>query len=250
MKIKLHQYLSKTGIFKSKKEALEAIKNGDIKIDDKVTKDPQFDFNKNKRKIFYKNKELNLPLKKIYIIMNKPVGYLSSKLTEKDIELGKKSVFSLINMDEKIKNTLFCVGRLDEDTSGLLIITNDGNLTHRLTNPNCNIKKTYKAALEKNISSDDIKRIENGIEIILEENGVFSKYKTKKCEVKLLPERKALITLTEGKKREVRRIFESIGNRVLALERKSIGNINLEKFNLKKGSYLLVEKLQVDEKCA
>jgi 16S rRNA pseudouridine516 synthase len=178
--------------------------------------------------------------------MNKPEGYLCSKLAKKDIELNKKSVFSLLkNLDEKTKRTIFCVGRLDEDTSGLLIMTNDGDLSHEITDPDSDIKKVYRAELLNDLSLDDKEMIENGVTIELEENGKFISYKTKKCKIEIQNKKNVLITVSEGRKREVRRIFESVGNMVLRLERICIGEIDLRKLKVPLGEYKKIDKKDI-----
>ena len=158
-KPRLHQFLSRTGIFNSKKDLVFAVKNSEIKINDKVITNIDYQFNPNKNKVYYCGKELCAVDKKIYLLVNKPVGFLSSRLTPKDLELGKKSIFSIFDkdtnndthLDDATKKTLFCVGRLDENSSGLIIITNDGALGSFITKPESNIVKTYEAVLEKPI---------------------------------------------------------------------------------------------------
>lgn len=266
-KPRLHQFLSKTGAFKSKKELVFAVKNSEIMVNDKIITNLHYQFNPNKNKVYYKKKELQAVGRKVYVIVNKPAGYLSSRLTSNDQKLGKQSIFSFFNkdknLDEQTRKTLFCVGRLDENTSGLIIITNDGALGSLITRPESNITKTYWAVLEKPIDSVTAKEIEKGVVITLEENGVISEYKPKPCKITLLdnttiinnnknnnpiinndnnPHNKVIIEVTEGKKREVRRIFEAVGNKVKELKRISIGQIKLTDLGIKEGSYLFVEK--------
>jgi len=160
--------------------------------------------------------------------------------------LGKRSVFSFLKEDDTVKKTLSCVGRLDEDTEGLLIITNDGFMIEKITNPANNVEKGYYALLEKELSIDDIKNIESGINIILEENREKTLYTTKPCKV-MANKNEANILLSEGKKREVRKIFEAVGNKVLRLMRFKIGNLELKKFGLKEGEYKIVSKGTINE---
>src|SRR3989338_1266994 len=251
-KPRLHQFLSKTGVFKSKRELVFAVKNSEIMVNDKIITNLHYQFNPNKNKVCYKEKELQAVGRKVYVIVNKPAGYLSSRLTSNDQKLGKKSIFSLFdkdkNLDEQTRKTLFCAGRLDENTSGLIIITNDGTLGSLITRPESNITKTYGAVLEKPIDSVAAKEIEKGVVIKLEENGVISEYKTKPCKITLLDNNtannnknndaaaarnnnvrnKVIIEVIEGKKREVRRIFEAVRNKVKELKRISIGKIRLD----------------------
>ncbi|MEM4397334.1 MAG: pseudouridine synthase [Candidatus Woesearchaeota archaeon] len=237
MKIHLHQFLSRTGLFKSKKEIIDSVKNGFVTIDEQIIINPMYRFNPSKRVVKYKGNILKIVDKKYYYVINKPIGYLSTRLTSLDIYNKKKSVFDLLDIEEKIKRTLFAVGRLDEDTSGLLIITNDGKFGFKIAHPKFEIKKTYYVVLEKPITENKIKEIEQGITINVEIDGKYIKYKTKPFKIKLISERKLFITLSEGKKREVRKIFEAINNKVLKLERISINNLNLKELALKQGQY-------------
>ena len=252
MKLSIHQYLTRAGIFKSKKEVFDAIKNSQIKIDKEIITNPNHYFNISVHEVFYKNKSLSDITEKVYILLNKPLGYLCSKLTDEEKKLNKKSIFEIINkdatIDEKTKNSLFSVGRLDEDTQGLLIITNDGKLSSRITNPDHEVNKTYLVVLKNKLSQHDIHSIEMGMYIDLEENGRIYKYKSKKC--KILPEtsNRIKITVKEGKKREIRRMFEKIGNQVLTLERVSIGNLKLKDLNLKESQYMFIEKKFIEQR--
>lgn len=245
-KIYLHQFLSKAGIFKSKDDLIQAIKNSEIKISNKLIINPRFRFNPKTKLVTYKDKLVKSLKTKIYIIINKPEGYLSSKLTDNDVILKKKSVFDLIKTDEPTKKTLFSVGRLDESSSGLLIITNDGKLCSEIIDPKNNIKKVYRVILKKPISQEDIKKIEEGITIDLEENGIITKYKTKESKINLETPTRLTITLTEGKKREIKRIFESVNNEVIRLERIGIGNLKC--LNFKSGRYKQVDLKFIKER--
>jgi 23S rRNA pseudouridine2605 synthase len=235
MKIRLHQFLSRTGVFSSKNDITDAIRDSEVKIEGRIVTKPNFQFNKNKI-VTWKDKKLELRKDNIYLILNKPEGYISTRLTESDE--GKKSIYALLPED----NTLFAVGRLDEDTSGLLIITNDGTLGYNIASPESNIKKTYRSELAKELTLKDKEKIEKGVVIKLEENGKYTEYKTKPCEIKMIDEKHIDISITEGKKREVRRMFEAVGNKVIKLERIAIGGIQAEKLGIKKGSFKVVDK--------
>lgn len=240
-KLRLKQFLRMAGLFSSKKEMMDTVLKGEITIDDEVVKNPNYQINPNTRKVCWKGKQIKKLNTKIYIVMNKPEGLISTRLSAKDRELGKHSVFSIIDdiddIPENEKKTLFAVGRLDEDTSGLLIITNDGKLGVSITSPERGIEKTYLALLESPLSEEDAKNIEAGIKIKLEENGKQFYYKTRRCRVKIASDdRKQLeIAVSEGRKREVRRIFEAVGNKVTRLQRVSIGHLRLDELKLKKG---------------
>ncbi len=249
-KVYLHQFLSKTGQFQSKKDITDAIYRGDVKINDEVIRHPFYQFRPNLHRVTYKGTNLTYQDKDLYLILNKPKGCLSCKLSDEDHEHGKHSVFEMLGPEipEEVKNTLFCIGRLDEDTTGLLILTSDGDFSYKITNPNSNIPKTYAVFLERPLSKADKENIEQGIVIKLEENGVIKPYKTKPSKLTIKSDVDVNITITEGKKREVRRIFEAVDNRVRELKRISIGKLNIDDFNLEPGKYVKVEKEFLQER--
>lgn len=245
MKLRLHQFLSRTGAFSSKKELITAIIKAEITIDGKAVTNPMHIFDA-KKKVCWKGRPLKRITAKTYIAINKPEGYLSSRLTPEDARLGKKSVFELIKgFDEQTEKSLFCAGRLDEDSSGLLIITNDGKLGSKITAPGSGIEKTYHAALARPVTDGELAKLRKGVTIQLEENGKITSYTTKPCRAEITStDRKQLnLVLTEGKKREARRMLESTGNKVTQLERTAIGKLTLQELKLEKGQYAIVADL-------
>ena len=136
---------------------------------------------------------------------------------------------------------LFPVGRLDYDTEGLLILTNDGDLTYKLTHPKNEIPKTYLVKTEKPVSDDDLSRLRSGVII----DGV----KTKKCNVRLIESTKAgsklHVTITEGRNRQIRKMFEFLGYNVVNLKR--IRHANIELTGLKKGQIKQIKPRQIKE---
>ena len=151
-----------------------------------------------------------------YYIMNKPKGVLSTVSDDR----GRKTVMSLL--PENV-GRVFPVGRLDYETEGLLLLTNDGDLAFKLTHPRNEIPKTYMARIEGTMMEKDLNRIRSGVEL----DGVM----TKKCKAHIVETNKAYtkvhITITEGKNRQVRRMFEAIGRNVELLKRVSIGSLKL-----------------------
>lgn len=156
-----------------------------------------------------------------YYIMNKPKGYLCTVSDDR----GRKTVMDLL---PPTAGRVFPVGRLDYDTEGLLILTNDGELAYKLTNPANEVPKTYVARIEGGVTEQILNRIRPGIEI---EKGVV----TKKCKIKILETRKEYtrvqIILTEGKNREIRKMFEAVGKKVIFLKRTKVGEINIQGMN-------------------
>lgn len=167
-------------------------------------------------------KILNKP-KKVYFLLNKPRGVVS---TASD-EFGRKNVVSLI----KTKERIFPIGRLDKDTHGLLILTNDGELTNMLIHPKYHIGKIYQLAIKEQLSPQQIEKFENGIDL---EDG-----KTAPAKMRIIQRRKdatiAELTIYEGKKRQIRRMCEALNINLIDLERIKFGPITLE--NLKEGEY-------------
>lgn len=156
-----------------------------------------------------------------YILLNKPKNYICTNADEKN----RKTIFDIVKSNERV----FAVGRLDRNTTGVILITNDGELTNRLTHPSYNIQKTYIAKLDKEIKIDIVKQITEGVEL---EDG-----KTSPAFVVLDPKDryKITITITEGRNREVRRIFEHFGFEVISLNRKLFGGLSAKGLN--RGEY-------------
>ncbi len=154
--------------------------------------------------------------KELYFLMNKPKGVICTVSDDR----GRKTVMDLL--PEGV-GRIFPVGRLDYETEGLLILTNDGDLAYRLTHPMTEIPKTYMAKIEGTLTEQDLNPIRSGVEL----DGVL----TKKCKAHIVETNKAYtkvhITITEGRNRQVRRMFESIGRTVELLRRVSIGQLKL-----------------------
>ena len=149
-----------------------------------------------------------------YIMLNKPEGYVSA--TDDPQE---KTVLDLVDPEDRRKG-LFPCGRLDKNTLGLVILTNDGENAHRLLSPKHHVSKAYKFEALSPISSKDCESLENGVDI----GGYF----TKPCKVKLTGEKCGEITLTEGKYHQIKRMLEAINNKITYLERISFGEIKLD----------------------
>ena len=232
MEERLQKYLAECGIA-SRRKCEELILQGKVTVNDKVitelgTKVTSKDIVKDDGKIVKAGEE------KIYILLNKPIGYVT---TAKD-QFGRDTVLDLVKIDKRIVP----VGRLDMYTSGALILTNDGEFVNKLTHPKNEIDKTYNATVVGNISQEDIQKLEKGVEI---DDG----YITKPAKVKILKidEEKNLsriqITIHEGKNRQVRKMCEAINKKVIALHRCKIGNIDVKK--LKIGQWRELTKKEV-----
>ena len=234
-KVSLRQFLMGTGKFDKAHDCLNAVRSGRISINGKIIANPNYFFNPKRCFVRFENKNLN-QIKKFYFILNKPSGYICQK------SRNEKTIYNLIEklkMPKESKSSLFAVGRLDKDTEGLIVLTNDGKLSNYLANPETEIKKQYYAKLEKAVDADEIKKLENGIEIDI----CHEKYKTKPSRIKIIYEREINITIYEGKKRQIRKMFEAINNKVVYLKRTAIGNLKLG--NLKNGEIREVSKEEI-----
>lgn len=220
-KVSLRQFLMKSGKFRSVQDCIEAIRNGNVAVNNKILVNPNHFFNPKKSLVKIGNEKIR-KIPKLYFLVNKPSGYLSQKAE------SEKTIYDLLkklNLSKEEIQSLFAVGRLDNDTEGLMIVTNDGSLSNIVINPESEISKRYYAALEKSINNKSVKLLEKGVVIETDEG----KYKTKKCMIKISGEKEIYISITEGRKRQVRKMFEAIGNKVAYLKRVSIGGLQLGK---------------------
>ena len=207
----------------TRSEARRAIKNGAVRFDDKIIKDISFQIDEDAR-VFINGEEKSYK-KYIYIMMNKPQGVVSA--TE---DKRQKTVLSLLP-ESFSRYDLFPAGRLDIDTVGFLLITNDGALAHNLLSPNKKMGKTYFVRLEKNISDDEIASLEKGIDI--------GECITKEAKVERICENEINLTITEGKFHQIKRMAKAVGNSVIYLKRLSYGALFLDE-SLKEGEYRLL----------
>lgn len=233
MEERLQKYLATCGVA-SRRKCEELIKEGKIKVNGRVVTELGTKVS-NKDKVEFNGKVIKENNKKVYILLNKPIGYVT---TVKD-QFDRPTVMDLV---KKEKTRLLPVGRLDMYTSGALILTNDGEFINKITHPKNEIEKTYNVTLNGIITQEDANKLKNGVEI--EENN--EKVKTGKAKVKILKtdEEKNIsriqITIHEGKNREVRKMCEAIDKKVLALHRAKIGNLDVK--DLKLGTYRYLTK--------
>ena len=231
MEERLQKFLANNGIA-SRRKCEELIKLGKIKVKGKIETELGTKINPEKDKIEFNGKIIKCENEKIYILLNKPIGYVT---TTKD-QFSRDTVMDLI----KINKRILPVGRLDMYTSGALLLSNDGDFINKITHPKNEIEKTYNVTVVGKVTKQDIDNLSQGVEI--DDNG--ETYKTKKEKVKILKidEEKNLsriqIVIHEGKNREVRKMCEAIGRKVLALHRSKIGNISVQDLQLGKWRYL------------
>ncbi|MBF0913606.1 rRNA pseudouridine synthase, partial [Candidatus Gracilibacteria bacterium] len=158
-----------------------------------------------------------------FLILNKPVDFVSSRVSEG----GYPSVYDVI-FDYPYQNLIEIVGRLDVDTTGLLLFTNNGKIIHKLINPKKNIFKKYLVKISKNLSEKDIEKLETGV--IIDGN-----YRTKPAKVNILGEKKIELLIQEGKFHQIKKMLLAVENEVLELHRTQIGEIKIG--NLEIGKY-------------
>lgn len=239
MKIRLHQFLSRTGHFSSKSNVKKAVWGGSISVGGRIVKDISYEFNPDKREVIYNGIILSLPGSYHYFILNKPKGVICSRINKHERSMNKKSVFSLFedHIDSKVLDSLVTVGRLDEGTTGLLILTNDGSLVNDIANPSKNIGKTYSLKVSRKITPELIDSIRKGVSIDIVRNGITEEYTTMPARVTKLSDYSIEVTIFEGKKRQIRRMIEELGNRVMQLHRDSIGSLDLDAYSLHSGQF-------------
>jgi 23S rRNA pseudouridine2605 synthase len=240
MEERLQKYLANAGVA-SRRKCEELILEGKVKVNGKVVTELGTKVT-DKDKVEYNGRVVKPENKKVYILLNKPIGYVT---TVKD-QFDRPTVMELIK-EKDIR--VVPVGRLDMYTSGALILSNDGDFINKVTHPKNEIEKTYNVTLAGKITEDDVNKLKNGVEI--EANG--KQVKTSKAKVKILKidDEKNIsrvrITIHEGKNREIRKMCEAIGKKVLALHRAQIGNLDVK--DLKIGDYKYLTKKDLQKIC-
>ena len=233
MEERLQKFLANAGIA-SRRKCEELILNGKVKVNGVVVTELGKKVSE-KDIVKYNGKIVKPEEEKVYILLNKPIGYVT---TAKD-QFNRDTILDLV----KINKRIVPVGRLDMYTSGALILTNDGDFVNMLTHPKNEVNKTYNVTIKGKITKEDVEKLENGVQI-------DDEYITKPAKVKILKidEEKNIsriqITIHEGKNRQVRKMCEAINKKVLALHRCKIGNIEVK--DLKVGFWRYLTKKEVE----
>jgi pseudouridine synthase len=216
--MRINKFLAESGVA-SRRGADNLILEGVVKINGKIAKLGD-EVDTSKDHVSVNGKNVNTVKKYDYYIMNKPKGYVCTVKDDK----GRKTVLDLLPVKNK---RIFPVGRLDYDTEGLLILTNDGDLTYKLTHPKNEIPKTYLVKTEKPVLEQEVVKLRQGV--------IIDGIKTKKCLVKVIESDKTSsklhITITEGRNRQIRKMFEAVGHNVDFLKRIKIGDFTLKGLN-------------------
>lgn len=208
----------------TRKEVKEYIKKGYIKVNSNIVKSSDLKIDEEKDIVSFNN-EILIYEKFVYLMLNKPAGVVSATFDSKD-----KTVIDLISDYKHLD--LFPFGRLDKDTEGLVIISNDGKLAHDLLSPKKHVYKKYYVEVEGILNDEDIEEFKKGI--ILENNEACKSANLEIIESDLTS--KCHVTISEGKYHQVKRMFEMINKKVIYLKRITFGNISLDN-NLKLGEY-------------
>lgn len=220
--MRINKFLAQAGIA-SRRKAEELILSGKVKVNGKVNTLLFTDI-KDTDVVMCENKLVKLNTNYEYYKLHKPKGYVTTAEDDKQ----RKTVMDLMR---GVHTRVFPVGRLDYDTEGLLLMTNDGDLANILTRPSSNVEKTYMVHIEGTITNDEIKKLSKGV--------VIDGYQTKPCSVVVTDEdergMRLKITITEGKNRQIRKMLEQVGKNVIFLKRVQIGEIQLG--GLSRGEY-------------
>lgn len=230
--MRLQKFMAKCGVA-SRRKSEEIILRGRVEVNGKIVTELGFKVDEYKDKVKINGETINLEQEKVYIMLNKPTGFVTT-LSD---EFGRKTVLDLI---KEIDERVYPVGRLDADTSGLLLLTNDGDLAYKLTHPKYEVDKKYIAKVQGIPSESKLNAFRNGLEI--------EDYTTSKADVKIIETKKSSsileIIIHEGKNRQVRKMCSKIGHPVIELKRVEVGKIKLGK--LKEGTWRYLDEIELN----
>lgn len=232
--VRLQKYLAECGIA-SRRKCEEYILQGRVKVNNKTVTELGTKVNPEVDKVFFDGKEIQSVRENVYILLNKPIGYVT---TVKD-QFNRDSILDLV----KVKQRVVPVGRLDMYTSGALLLSNDGEFVYKITHPKHEIGKTYTVTLKGIVTVEEVASLEKGVDI--------GEYITKPAKVRILKTDKEKnisrleIIIHEGKNRQVRKMCEAVGKKVQALHRTKIGNISVK--DLKLGQWRYLSEKEVKE---
>ena len=231
--MRINKYIAASGLC-SRRAAEEYVLSGKVKVNNKTITDLATDVDETNDTVTIDGRKIAPVSRKIYILFYKPKGCISSLKDEK----GRKTIMDYLKDFESKK--IFPVGRLDYDTEGLLLLTNDGELSNKLTQPINEIPKTYVAKIEGEIAESDLASLRKGVTV----DGI----KLKRCKIKVLEKEEKFtrleITIYEGKNREIHKMFEAVGKNVCFLKRIKIGDLKLG--GLGRGAYRYLTDKEVD----
>lgn len=228
--MRLNRYVAQSGIC-SRRKAVDLIKLGEVKVNGEVILEPGYEVQVDDN-VSYKGKNIKPSSNKIYILLNKP----KDTITTVSDERGRKTVMDIVG--RTIKERIFPVGRLDRETTGLLLLTNDGELAQKLSHPSFMVKKFYHVTLDRVLMQGDLEAIKKGVEL---EDGKISVEGVDYIEEK--PKNEIGIEIHVGKNRIVRRIFEHLGYTVERLDRTYYAG--LTKKDLQRSHYRVLDEREI-----
>lgn len=235
MKIRLDKYLADMGLG-TRSEVKKMIGKGQVSVNGTATKKPEAKIDTKSDKVFCQGQSIGY-IEYEYYMLNKPAGVVSATEDKKE-----QTVIDLI--DSRKRKDLFPVGRLDKDTEGLLLITNDGALSHRLLSPKKHVDKVYYARIAGKVTVEDVKAFSEGVDIKEAHKTLPGKLLIiKQGEVSEIE-----LTIQEGKFHQVKRMFEAVGKEVIYLKRLSMGKLVLDE-SLETGEYRALTKEEIESLC-
>ena len=232
--MRINKYIALCGVA-SRRKAEELILAGKVKVNDNIVKELSYQVDEENDVVKVDDKIIKEENKLVYILLNKPEGYIT---TVKD-QFDRESVLDLVT---DIKERVYPIGRLDYETSGLLLLTNDGDLTYKLTHPKHEVDKTYVARVKGKLTPDEIKMFKSGLKI--------EDYVTAPAELKVIRyDEKTNVSLLEikiheGKNRQVRKMCKAINHPVLRLKRTAMGKIRIGECEIGKYRYLTEDEVK------
>ncbi len=228
--MRLQKFLALGGIA-SRRGAEGLIAEGKVQVNGRVVTEMGFQVDPERDTVTYENKQVKIEQTLVYVLMNKPTGYVT---TVQD-QFNRRKVTDLVKVPQRI----FPVGRLDYNTSGLLLLTNDGELTYRLTHPKFKVEKVYSALIKGDPTQEALASFERGLAI--------EDYVTSPAKIKVLSRgasSRVAITIREGRNRQVRKMCDAIGHPVIELKRIKLGKLTLG--NLKEGQWRFLTQGEIE----
>jgi len=229
--MRLQKYMALSGVA-SRRKSEQMIQNGEVKVNNIIVTELGTIIEPEKDRVIVNDKRIKLEVNKVYIMLNKPVGYVSTLKDEKD----RKIVTDLI---EDVPERIYPVGRLDADTTGLILLTNDGDLAFKLTHPSKKIPKKYIAIVEGVPNKVELDKMRNGVYIDGKKTAPADVKIAKKYDEDSILE----IEIHEGRNRQVKKMCEAVNHPVKKLKRVSIGDIELGGLNIGNWRFLNDEEL-------
>ena len=223
MEVRLQKFLANAGVA-SRRKAEELILDGRITVNGKIVTELGTKVDTKKDKVYFDDNLIKVENRKRYILLNKPEGYISSSADQFDN-------LSVLHLIDGIKERMFTVGRLDKDTTGALLLTNDGDFANKVMHPKYKINKTYIAEINGRPTAEEMNRFMKGL--------IIDGKKTAPAKIRIVKEKSKSsiveIIIHEGRNHQVKNMCEAIGHKVIKLQRYAIGNLTIE--HIKEGNY-------------